>query len=136
MAEPFELLSEILDKLIETQVQNAQVTADLKNSVEDNNQHLRELRDLLITVNSHFSNGFRQELKDCIMEATQEVINDLDAKSSEGRLEAHKILNALTDFINALKSPKSWIGAFLLIASIFGTMAGIVTVVLKLMGGA
>ena len=135
MADSFELLSDIVDKLIDAQVQNAHVTSDLKNAVEDNNQHLKELRELLTKVNTYFSNGFRQELKDTITEATQHIKQEIDAKSEQGRAEAGKILTAVTDFTNALKSPKAWIGAFLLIASIFGTVAGIVTVVLKIAGG-
>lgn len=135
MAE-FELFSEILDKLIDTQVNNAQVTADLKNAVEDNNEHLKELKKLLTEVNAHFSNGFRQELKDSIAQATQHIENNISIKSEQNKAEANKILKALTDFTTALKSPKSWIGAFLILVSIFGAIAGIVTVVLKLMGGA
>lgn len=134
MAESFELLSEIMDKLIDAQVQSAHATSDLKNAVDDNSQHLKELKELLIKVNDHFSNGFRQELKDTITEAVQHIEHEIDEKSTEGQVEANKILIAVTDFTTALKSPKAWIGAFLLIASIFGTVAAIVTVILKLIG--
>lgn len=135
MTDSFELLSEILDKLIETQVQNAHVTADLKNAVEDNNRNLKELHELLTKVNAHFSNGFRQELKESITEAVKHIDRNVEIKSEQSKTEANKTLKAITDFTNALKSPKAWIGAFLLIASIFGTVAGIVTVVLKFSGG-
>lgn len=135
MADSFELLSEIMDKLIDAQVQNAHVTSDLKNAVEDNNQHLKELRDLLIKVNTHFSNGFRQELKDSIAEAVRHIKYEIGIKSEQGGIELGKIFTAVTDFIAALKSPRAWVGAFLLIASIFGTIAAIVTVILKLTGG-
>ncbi len=135
MAESFDILSEILDKLIDTQVQNAQVTADLKNAIEDNNHHLKELHEMLAKVNDHFSNGFRQELKGAITESMQHIEQNIDVKSELAKTESSRVLKAVTDFTNALKSPKSWIGAFLLVASIFGTIAGIVTVVLKLMGG-
>lgn len=135
MAESLELFSEILDKLIDTQVQTAQTTAELKNAVEDNNQYLKELREILVKVNDHFSNGFRQELKGAITESMQHIEQNIDAKSELSKEESGRTLKAVTDFTNALKSPKSWIGAFLLVASIFGTIAGIVTVVLKLMGG-
>ena len=69
MSDSFELLSEIMDKLIDAQVQNAHVTSDLKNAVDDNSQHLKDLKELLIKVNTYFSNGFRQELKDTITAA-------------------------------------------------------------------
>ena len=135
MSESLELLSEILDKLIDTQVQTAQVTAELKNAVEDNNQHLKELHEMLGKVNNHFSNGFRQELKEAITESMQHIEQNMDVKSEIVKAESNKILKAVTDFTTALKSPKSWIGAFLLLATIFGTVAGIVTIVSKLMGG-
>jgi len=135
MADSLELLSEIMDKLIDAQVQNAHVTSDLKNAVDDNNQHLKDLKELLTKVNAHFSNGFRQELKDTITEAVQQIEQEIGAKSAEGQTEANKIFVAVTDFTTALKSPKAWIGAFLLIASIFGTVAAIVTIVLKFTGG-
>lgn len=135
MAESLEILSEVLDKLIDTQVQNAQVTAELKNAVEDNNRHLREVHAMLGKVNAHFSNGFRQEFKDAIAESTNHIELNLESKSELAKEDSGRILKAVTDFTDALKSPKSWVGAFLLVASIFGTIAGIVTVVLKLMGG-
>ncbi len=134
MADSFELLSEIMDKLIDAQVQNAHVTSDLRNAVEDNNQHLKELKELLVKVNSHFSNGFRQELKGTITEAVRHVEREIDVKSSQSKEDANKILDAVTDFTAALRSPRSWIGAFLLLATIFGTVAGILTVVSKVMG--
>lgn len=135
MTESLEILSEILDKLINTQVKNAQVTAELKNAVEDNNQLLREVRDMLDKVNAHFSNGFRQEFKKAVTDAVVHIEHNLDKKSELSKTESNRVLKAVTDFTDALKSPKSWIGAFLLVASIFGTIAGIVTVVLKLVGG-
>lgn len=135
MADSFELLSEIMDKLIDAQVQSAHATSDLKNAVDDNSQHLKELKELLTKVNSHFSNGFRQELKGTITEAVQQIEQEIDAKYAQGKIESEKIFTAVTEFTSALKSPKAWIGAFLLIASIFGTVAAIVTVVLKFSGG-
>ncbi|KKK84556.1 hypothetical protein LCGC14_2782150, partial [marine sediment metagenome] len=88
MAESLELLSEILDKLIETQVQTAQVTAELKNAVEDNNQHLKELHEMLVKVNDHFFNGFRQELKEAIAESMQHIEQNLDVKSRLSKEES------------------------------------------------
>ena len=134
MAE-FELFSEILDKLIETQVQTAQVTADLKNAVEDNNELLKELKIALDKVNAHFSNGFRQELKESITYAANRLEENMNIKSEQGQVEAHKILKALTDFTSALKSPRSWIAAVLILVSIFGAIAGIVKVISMFMGG-
>jgi ABC-type transporter Mla subunit MlaD len=130
-----ELLSEVLDKLIETQIQSAQATSDLKNAVQDNNEHLRELHRLLADVNDHFTNGFRQEIREHINEAVEALEEQLSAKAEEGKKEAQSILKSLQEFIDAIKSPKSWISAFLFIGSIVGMIAGIVTVILKLMGG-
>jgi hypothetical protein len=123
------------NKLIDAQVQNAQVTADLKNAVDDNNENLKDLQVLLSQINSHFSNGFRQELKDSITEAARHIESEINIKSAEGQKETNKIMKALTDFTSALKSPKAWIGTFLIIASIFGVVAGIVALVSKFTGG-
>lgn len=135
MTDSFELLSEIMNKLIDAQVQTAHATSDLNNAVDDNSQHLKDLKELLIKVNDHFSNGFRQELKNTITKALQHVEQEIDEKAKQSQAESNKVLKAVTDFTNALKSPKSWIGAFLLLASIFGTVAGIIAVVSKFMGG-
>lgn len=135
MTDSFELLSEIMNKLIDAQVQTAHATSDLNNAVDDNSQHLKDLKELLIKVNDHFSNGFRQELKNTITKALQHVEQEIDEKAKQSQAESNKVLEAVTDFTNALKSPKSWIGAFLLLASIFGTVAGIIAVVSKFMGG-
>ncbi len=50
------LISDILDKMIETQQSNAETNASLRKTVED---MVREVEKL----NGHFSNGFRSELK-------------------------------------------------------------------------
>ena len=134
MTESFELFSEILDKLIDTQVRSAQVTTDLKNAVEDNNQHLKDLHQLLTKIDAYFSNGFRQEIKNAIVSIENSIKSDIDTKAEQGRLNANKTLKVVTDFTNALKSPKSWIGAFLLVAGVVGTIAGIVAVVSNVMG--
>ncbi|MHA2281521.1 MAG: hypothetical protein ACXAC5_11760 [Promethearchaeota archaeon] len=129
-----ELLSEVLDKLIETQIQTAQATSDLKNAVQDNNDHLKEMHRLLTDVNDHFSNGFRQEIREHINDVAKAMEKQLANKAAEGKEETQTILRSLQEFINAIKSPKSWISAFLFIGSIVGMIAGIVTVILKLMG--
>lgn len=135
MGDSLEILSEVLDKLIETQVQNAHVISELKSAVEDTNQELREVHGLLNQINSHFSNGFRLELRSAIAEAAAEIEKRIDEKAEEAHTEAAKLYAALTEFIAAIKSPRSWISAFVFVGSIFGLIAGIVTVVLKIMGG-
>lgn len=134
MDDSLEILSEVLDKLIETQVQNAQVTSELKNAVEDNNQELRELHTMLVKINAHFSNGFRSELKTAILDATQIVKQKIDSEAAEGHIEAKKLYAVVTEFTAALKSPRAWFTAFIFVGSIFGVIAAIVAVVLNMMG--
>jgi len=55
-ANALHLISDILDKLIDTQQANAETNAALRKSIED---LVREVE----KVNAHFSNGFRSELK-------------------------------------------------------------------------
>ncbi len=134
-----ELLSEVLDKLIETQIQTAQATADLRNAVQDNNEHLKELHILISSVNAHFSNGFRLEIKEHIEEiaktASESLGREISVKAEEGKQETNAILESLKEFISAIKSPKAWISAFLVIAGIVSAIAGVVTIIIKLMGG-
>ncbi len=113
----------VLDKLIETQVQGARVTSDLKNAVSDNNEHLKDLHRLLSEVNDHFSNGFRLELREHVTEVA-------DAFKAEHKKDVQQILEG----VNCLRSPKMWINMFLFIGALFGLIAGIVTVILKFMG--
>lgn len=134
MADLFELFSEIMDKLIDTQVQSAQVTSDLKNSVNDNSQHLKDLKELLTKVNAHFSNGFRQELKNTISDAILHVEQEISAKATQSQTEAEEILSTVIAFKSAIESPRLWLRAFIFLGSLFGVIAAIVTVVLKLMG--
>jgi len=123
-----EFLSEVLDKLIETQVQNAQATSDLKHAVEDNNKHLAELQRQIAEVNGHFSNGFRTELK-------EHMTKELEERASVANEKSEKILKTINNFTSAIQSPKSWISAFLFIATLFGSIAAIVTYAIKLTGG-
>jgi len=132
------LLPDVLDKLIKTQVQTAQVTADLKNVIQETNQHLNDVHKLLMIVNSNFSNGFRAELKDHISQTvafnTEAIQNKISKKAEEGKQEAQTILKSLKEFIATIKSPKTWISAFFIVVSFVGTIAAVVTIVLKMMG--
>jgi len=134
-----ELLSEVLDKLIKSQIQTAQATADLKNAIQDTNQHLKDVYQLLSVVHSQFSNGFRSEIKEHInnvVKTTTEAIQaEITVKAAEGKQEARAILLSLKEFITTIKSPKAWISAFLVVAGVVSAIAGVVAIIFKLIGG-
>ena len=126
-----ELLHDVLDKLIETQVQSAETIIGLKDCINSNTEQLKELRIILSDVNAHFSNGFRHEIKEHIDEVSKRIENQFTSLMNSKTESLH---NVIVDFINTLKSPKSWLTGFLFIGSLFGVIATIVTIVVKYLG--
>ena len=131
---PFELFAEVLDKLIETQVESAKSTSELRTEVQLTNGHLKEMHNLLSTINSHFSNGFRAELKEHSERLFDDIQERLEEKAKKDKEGVKAILDQLEHFVAMVTSPWSVIKAFLFIAGLFGAIAGIVTVVLKFVG--
>lgn len=72
------LISDILDKLIDTQQNNAEASASLKSAVFESNKILYDIR-------AHFTNGFRSEIKKHITseieEFSQSIISDIRENS-------------------------------------------------------
>lgn len=132
-----ELFSEVLDKLIETQIQSTRVASDLKHAVENNQDQLKELTRVMAEINAHFSNGFRHEISghlDTISESINENIRDSmekmisETKSRSDKLErkSEELHIILMDFTNTLKNPKSWIAAFIFVGTLCGLIAGLI----------
>lgn len=128
-------LSEVLDKLIETQVQTTKAAAELKNSVDNNNILLRDLHRLLDEINDHFSNGFRQDIKDHISGRITEIEKQLTAKTQVDKEGVNKILATINEFTTTIKNPKSWIAAFLFVLALIGAIGTFIAYVLKATGG-
>lgn len=131
---PFELFAEVLDKLIETQVESAKSTSELRAEVHQTNANLKEMHKLLTVINGHFSNGFRAELKDHVAKQFIDLQEQLEEKAEKDKTGVKAILDQLERLIVLITSPWSVIKVFLFVAGLFGAIAGVVTVVLKLLG--
>ncbi len=130
----FEILSDVLDKLIDTQVQSAAATSELRTEVQSNNEHLKELHRLLDEVSRHFSNGFRLELKEHVSKEIELIEAQIETNVLKDKEKYQALLVKLERISDAICNPWSWVKAFMLIGSLFGVIAAIVAVVLKIMG--
>lgn len=135
MKNSFELLSDVLDKLIETQIQSSSVTSELRSEVQSTNENLKEMHHLLDEVNRYFSNGFRFELKEHISKEIESIEGQLHEKARKDKEGHLSLLSKLEIIADAVTNPWSWVKAFMLIGSLFGVIAAITAVVLKIMGG-
>lgn len=126
-----ELLHDILDKLIDAQVQSTETITGLKDCIGSNTEQLKELRTILADVNAHFSNGFRHEIKEHIDDVSKKMENEFTILMNNKTESLHSVI---VEFIDILKSPKSWLTGFLFIGSLFGIIAAIVTVIIKYIG--
>ena len=89
---------------------------------------------ILGEIDDHFSNGFRKELKDHISTIAETWEEELTSKAAASQQKHEEILTAVISFKAALESPRIWLKAFIFLGSLFGVIAAIVTVILKLMG--
>lgn len=118
-----DLISEILDKMIDMQQHSTEATTGLKSAVEDSSRSLQE-------INDHFKNGFRSELK--------EHVTDEMAKCEEGmsdlREEISELKTTMKDFHALISKPSYWIKLILTTAAaVAAAIGGIVALVIKLM---
>lgn len=63
-----QLVNDVLEKLIDSQITNAKAISELKSAVEKNIETTKENAQALQRVIAFFSNGFKKELKDYISE--------------------------------------------------------------------
>lgn len=136
------LISEILDKLIDTQSTSAQATSQMRDALQQSNR-------LLEDINRHFSNGFKTEIKGHITKEVDTLASDLDksiaglndrVKNTEEEQAAYAIATAKTldeilkvvkELKDTLERPWFWVK---IIAAILGSLAVITAGLLKVMG--
>lgn len=119
-----DLISEILDKMIDMQQASTEATTGLKTSVEESCRSLQE-------INSHFKNGFRSELKNHI---TREIEN-VKCSSLEARREIEELKASVEEFKDLLAKPSYWVK--LILTTVGATAAAIgttVAVIMRIMG--
>lgn len=119
-----DLISEILDKMIDMQQASTEAMTGLKSSVEESCRALHEL-------NTHFKNGFRSELKEHI---TKEIESVKDA-SNIAQKEIEELKKSVEQFNELLSRPSYWVKLILTTVAATATAIGAtVAVVMKLMG--
>lgn len=130
------LISDILDRLIDTQSASAQSVSQMRDSVQ-------QLTAAITALNQHFHNGFRSELKEHV---THEI-KQLDERREKGFAALHtqvakwqesaqqqkqtadETLEVLKELADSLKKPWFWIKV---IGGILGSIAVIIAGILKL----
>ncbi len=70
-----DLVSDVLEKMIDSQIANTEAMTTLKNAVDENNE-------LLEKISSYFTNGFRQEIKNHVSEVSDERMEEVKEISS------------------------------------------------------
>lgn len=93
-----EIVSDILDKMIDLQSQNVQHLSTLSSSIHEITAHVKE-------TNYRFTNGFRSEIKDHVSQEANNIVHEMQ--------ETRKIIEEnnknFRELINTIKSPKVWI---------------------------
>ncbi len=118
-----DLISEILDKLIDTQQASTEATTSLKNSMEDAAHSIRE-------VASNFKNGFRSELKKHIDDAHAKDIEAID----ELKDEIKELAVNTQELTKIMQRPWTWIKLILTtVGATAGAIGAVTLLVLKVM---
>ncbi len=75
MPDNSDLISEVLEKMIDSQISNTQALTALKSTLDENNDRLK-------SIDGFFRNGFRQDLRTLVseLEDIQEGQNNLGSK--------------------------------------------------------
>jgi len=139
-SESFALLSEITTRMIESQIGNTDALTRLNSSTEDGNDSLKEICGKLDGIDSHFSNGFRSEIKNHITAEADKVKETLllaskkelkiQTEASEDVIEnTEEIMKKLDKFLDFVKNPWSWIK---IIAALMTGMAGLIATIISI----
>lgn len=119
-----DLISEILDKMIDMQQASTEAITGLKASVEETCRALQE-------VNTHFKNGFRSELKEHI----SKEIDNVEEASRKAQKEIEELKMSVEKFNELLSKPSYWVKLILTTVAATATAIGAtVAVIMKLMG--
>ena len=118
-----DLISVILDKLIETQQASTEATTTLKNSMEDAAQSIREVAD-------NFKNGFRSELKKHIDNAHARDVEAI----GELKEEIRELTGNTKELTKIMQRPWHWIKLILTtVGATAGAIGAVTLLVLKVM---
>ena len=119
-----DLISEILDKMIDMQQASTEAMTVLKSSIEDSNRTVHE-------INTHFKNGFRSEIKNHVTQEIQKV----EIALRDATKELEDIEQKVEDFNEIISKPSYWVKLILITIGATATAIGAaVAAIMKLMG--
>lgn len=103
-----ELLSEILEKMIDCQMANTQALTSLKSIVDENNNKVK-------IISAHFTNGFRSEIKEHITKEIKKHVTSEECMIG--------LLKDLKKEVMAFKTLGFWFKVIVSFVVAFGALA-------------
>lgn len=118
-----QLISEILDKMIDTQTASTEALTNQKAALDSLLKAVLHNTELLEQINKHFANGFRSEIK-----------QHIDTKCGEINVLLEKLIEQDTKLNDLLSKPSYWIKLILAtVAATAGAIGGLVALIYKLL---
>ena len=125
------LISDILDKLITAHQASAEANMSLSESVNS-------MKNILIKVEAHFTNGFRSDIKNHIDITNKEMVRviESDKKHHIDIIENLKVNNLkIQELIDTLSKPWFWIKVVGATTAAIGSIAGLLALLLHKYAG-
>ena len=107
----FELISEVLEKTIDSQVANTQALTSLRD-------YQRQSAEIIRYVEKEFKNGFRMEIKTHITNELEDIKKILQEHSEK--------INALQNTVDSFKNIKFWFKATVTLLMAVGTIFAVI----------
>lgn len=133
---PPALISEVLEKMIDSQIANTEALTTLKEYLHECKETWRSCNEKLSLIDKHFSNGFRSELKQHVTSEIERSLREIEALAAERSAQQRvlleevgglsKRLDVLNQTLESFKSMKFWLKLlFGLIVAIAGIAAAV-----------
>lgn len=117
------LISDILDKLIDTQQESAEKAAELVQILRKNNQLLEDIK-------SYFSNGFKLEIKNHVSQEMEKETKLLINHAEEAHKSTNELNKKMDKIVDTLTRPAFWVK---LIGAIIVSLGAIIVAFSKLL---
>ncbi len=113
-----DFISEVLEKMIDSQIANTQALTALKSTLDENNERLKD-------IDSFFRNGFRQDIKQLVSES-----QDSTDVCKEGHDKTKTKLNSVEDSLREIKDQnKVWARVVAAIVAFAAIAAAVVKII-------
>ena len=116
-----ELYSEILEKMIDSQIKNTEALTSFEASSEEAKEIVAENKKSVQEIKAYFTNGFRAEIKKHVTKEIDELRGNINEMSEK----VNKVHSMLT-------KPAFWIKLLASIIIAFGAISAAIVTILKL----